>query len=91
MSAQTQGTPHGTHNVAFQDDVGSTVPTSTNMRCPDPSAHTHKTTKDSSLQDHASAAALYSTGHVKANTRDPLGPDGKLSSASEFQFTPSLL
>ncbi|KAF2652092.1 hypothetical protein K491DRAFT_605612 [Lophiostoma macrostomum CBS 122681] len=56
------------------------------MRCPDPSAHQ---TKDRTLQDHASAAALYSTGATKGNTREsaprdvnPLGADGKLSSAS---------
>jgi len=55
------------------------------MRCPDPSAHQHP--KNSALQNQASAAALYSTkpGASKgqeARDINPLGPDGKLSSAS---------
>ncbi|KAF1949633.1 hypothetical protein CC80DRAFT_497381 [Byssothecium circinans] len=81
MAMQTQATPNGTHTVAFQNDVGSPVQSSEDMRCPDPSAH-HKATKEAALQNQASAAALYSTGNAKANTRNPLGPDGKLSSAS---------
>jgi len=58
----------------------------TNMRCPDPSAHQHP--KTSALQNQASAAALYSHNHgspAKANVSkpiNPLGADGKLSSAS---------
>ncbi|CAO2649114.1 Nn.00g100630.m01.CDS01 [Neocucurbitaria sp. VM-36] len=59
----------------------------TSMRCPDPSAHQ---TKNSALQNHASAAALYSTSSnstsspkaKEARSVNPLGPDGKLSSAS---------
>ncbi|KAF1838337.1 hypothetical protein BDW02DRAFT_517112 [Decorospora gaudefroyi] len=56
-----------------------------NIRCPDPSAH-H--TKNSALQNQASAAALYPnhpTGSARPNesrTINPLGADGKLSSAS---------
>jgi len=59
----------------------------TNMRCPDPSAHSHQS-KNSALQNQASAAALYSHNHggpAKANVAkpiNPLGADGKLSSAS---------
>ncbi|KAG9196366.1 hypothetical protein G6011_01487 [Alternaria panax] len=59
----------------------------TNMRCPDPSAHLHQS-KNSALQNQASAAALYSHNHgspAKANVAkpiNPLGADGKLSSAS---------
>jgi hypothetical protein len=58
------------------------------MRCPDPSAHLHQP-KNSALQNQASAAALYSHNHsspAKANVAkpiNPLGADGKLSSASE--------
>ncbi|ORY11390.1 hypothetical protein BCR34DRAFT_484236 [Clohesyomyces aquaticus] len=57
----------------------------TDMRCPDPSAHTHNT--KSNLPDQASAAALYSTRSNKGTNGtdariNPLGPDGKLSSAS---------
>ncbi|KAI8935957.1 hypothetical protein NX059_007463 [Plenodomus lindquistii] len=58
------------------------------MRCPDPSAHQ---AKGSALQNQASAAALYSTNPNPARAADtrtasspvnPLGADGKLSSAS---------
>lgn len=51
------------------------------VACPDPSAHQHP---NATLQDHASKAALYVTHPERAtNVRDmnPLGPDGKLSSA----------
>ncbi|KAF1845879.1 uncharacterized protein K460DRAFT_338575 [Cucurbitaria berberidis CBS 394.84] len=58
----------------------------TSMPCPDPSAH-H--TKNSALQNQASAAALYSSSHShgpikgsEARSVNPLGPDGKLSSSS---------
>jgi len=56
------------------------------MRCPDPSAHQH--TKNNGLQNQASAAALYATkpGASKeqlSRAINPLGPDGKLSSASK--------
>ncbi|KAH7355876.1 hypothetical protein BKA66DRAFT_474748 [Pyrenochaeta sp. MPI-SDFR-AT-0127] len=57
-------------------------PAETSIRCPDPSAHQ---TKNTTLQNQASAAALYSTSASKANEAqsiNPLGPDGKLSSAS---------
>lgn len=60
---------------------GSNADGATDMRCPDPSAHK---TKNTALQDHASAAALYSTNPSRAATRNPLGPDGKLSSASKL-------
>lgn len=55
------------------------------MRCPDPSAHQMK---NSGLQNQASAAALYSTTPhtnkaLEAQRANPLGPDGKLSSASK--------
>ncbi|KAK3068974.1 hypothetical protein LTS18_000466, partial [Coniosporium uncinatum] len=49
--------------------------------CPDPSAHGH----DQTLQNQASKAALYSTHPERATSvrsTNPLGPDGKLSSAS---------
>ncbi|KAF2854617.1 hypothetical protein T440DRAFT_464755 [Plenodomus tracheiphilus IPT5] len=57
------------------------------MRCPDPSAHQ---AKSSALQNQASAAALYSTNPARAadgrstttHPINPLGADGKLSSAS---------
>jgi hypothetical protein len=58
------------------------------MRCPDPSAH-HHPTKDNHLQNQASAAALYSTNATRAKERrsiNPLGPDGKLSSAGEYLY-----
>ncbi|KAL6709696.1 Eisosome assembly protein [Coniothyrium glycines] len=75
-------TPSSEHGPLTSAD-GSAPPKSsadTGMRCPDPSAHE---TKGSALQNQASAAALYSTNASAANaSRNPLGPDGKLSSAS---------
>ncbi|KAF2084139.1 hypothetical protein K490DRAFT_49881 [Saccharata proteae CBS 121410] len=56
--------------------------TPTQLPCPDPSAH-H--VKDKRLQDHASTAALYATHPERAPKVNPLGPDGKLSSASAAQ------
>lgn len=59
------------------------------MRCPDPAAHQGKS---SALQNQASAAALYSTNSARtSNARtavanNPLGADGKLSSASEYEY-----
>lgn len=63
--------------------TGSAIDGATDMRCPDPAAHK---AKGATLQDHASAAALYSTNSSKASSRNPLGADGKLSSASEHTF-----
>lgn len=51
------------------------------VACPDPSAHQHGTHK---LSDQASKAALYVTHPERATNQasmNPLGPDGKLSSA----------
>lgn len=66
--------------------VGSVVP------CPDPSAHEHG--KGHDLSNAASTAALYATSHGKllvshdskdaAAQKSVLGPDGKLSSSSQF-------
>jgi hypothetical protein len=86
-TALTASVPHaddgGSHRTA--DDAAPPKAAETNMRCPDPSAH-H--TKSSALQNQASAAALYSTnpskGHQHQTLINPLGPDGKLSSASKF-------
>ncbi|KAF2134054.1 hypothetical protein P153DRAFT_280341 [Dothidotthia symphoricarpi CBS 119687] len=53
--------------------------------CPDPSAHHKSHSKNNALQNQASAAALYSTSPMRSTQRasiNPLGPDGKLSSAS---------
>jgi hypothetical protein len=74
----------GSHRTT--DDAAPPKTAETNMRCPDPSAH-H--TKSSALQNQASAAALYSTNPSKGHQHqtqliNPLGPDGKLSSASKF-------
>lgn len=85
MATQIQTTPNDANprplgEASDLTPLGSATPAS--MRCPDPSAH-DKTNK-STLQDQASAAALYSTNPGrKDNLRDPLGPDGKLSSASK--------
>jgi cell division septation protein DedD len=81
-----QGADSGAHRIA--DDAAPPKAAETNMRCPDPSAH-HL--KNSALQNQASAAALYSTNPSKGyqhhtQSINPLGPDGKLSSASKIQF-----
>ena len=80
---QTGANEHNTSSLK-----GATSSEVTAMRCPDPSAHQ---SKETTLQDHASAAALYSTGAKSSAPRkptaqgvNPLGPDGKLSSASEY-------
>ncbi|KAF2003564.1 hypothetical protein P154DRAFT_520136 [Amniculicola lignicola CBS 123094] len=83
MATQTQPTPNG---VNTSIERGSTFSESTRtgqsyMHCPDPSAHNHAT-KTSALQNQASAAALYSTKEANKRSINPLGPDGKLSSAS---------
>ncbi|KAH4004799.1 hypothetical protein HBH70_040840 [Parastagonospora nodorum] len=80
-----QGADSGSHTHSTADNTASPKAAETDMRCPDPSAHHH--TKNSALQNQASAAALYSTnpsrGHQQQTQRiNPLGPDGKLSSAS---------
>ncbi|KAF2474498.1 uncharacterized protein BDR25DRAFT_340314 [Lindgomyces ingoldianus] len=85
MSTQTQTARNDGNSRPLKDK--NTMPANASlspsgMRCPDPSAHK---TKNNSLQDQASAAALYGTNSPKgASVRDidPLGPDGKLSSAS---------
>lgn len=86
MATETQIPPSAakTSSLKAQSALSSNDSTAHSMRCPDPSAHQ---TKSTSLQDQASAAALYSTRpHSKTKTagRDVniLGPDGKLSSAS---------
>lgn len=66
---------HSSHNDAIAGAAPGEVP------CPDPSVHekTH-----GGLQDQAASAALYVTHPEKGtNPRamNPLGPDGKLSSA----------
>jgi hypothetical protein len=68
-----------------RDEAAPPRTADTSMRCPDPSAHHH--TKNGALQNQASAAALYSTSSSKPQTRgiNPLGPDGKLSSAGRLQ------
>jgi hypothetical protein len=86
-TALTASEPHAADGGSRRI-TGDAVPpkaAETNMRCPDPSAH-H--THNSALQNQASAAALYSTNSSKghqhqAQSINPLGPDGKLSSASE--------
>lgn len=70
-----------------EEAVPHKASTDTGMRCPDPSAHQ---AKGSALQNQASAAALYSTNPARtadarstaATANNPLGADGKLSSAS---------
>ncbi|KAL5121852.1 Eisosome assembly protein [Pleosporales sp. CAS-2024a] len=71
-----QGADGASHRLT--DDAAPPHAADTSMRCPDPSAHC---TKNSALQNQASAAALYSTKHP-APSINPLGPDGNLSSAS---------
>lgn len=81
---ETQTPPNGSIGAPLKASThmhGSTTDGAADMRCPDPSAHK---TKNTTLQDHASAAALYSTNAARANARNPLGADGKLSSASEM-------
>ncbi|KAF2013633.1 hypothetical protein BU24DRAFT_424633 [Aaosphaeria arxii CBS 175.79] len=85
-ASQTQVAPSDATNTSMKHH---TADHSTIIHCPDPSAH-H--TKNTTLQDHASAAALHSTrpsavssASAKDKTgkqKDLLGPDGKLSSAS---------
>ncbi|CAI6341486.1 unnamed protein product [Periconia digitata] len=81
MATQTEAAPHdkNSHSVTFGDS--SKLDASAPPPCPDPSAHSSKT-KESALQNQASAAALYSTHSHEANKPNVLGPDGKLSSAS---------
>ncbi|KAJ4301300.1 Eisosome assembly protein [Kalmusia sp. IMI 367209] len=80
MATQTHTTPNEANGSPLKGPAApSAVDGAADMRCPDPSAHK---TKKSTLQDHASAAALYSTNPATASTRNPLGSDGKLSSAS---------
>ncbi|KAF2684976.1 hypothetical protein K458DRAFT_29283 [Lentithecium fluviatile CBS 122367] len=78
MATQTHTAPNDAGTRELNDGAGTTT-NGASMRCPDPSAHR---TKDSTLQDQASAAALYSTNPTKAAPRNPLGADGKLSSAT---------
>ncbi|KAJ4988361.1 hypothetical protein SVAN01_06139 [Stagonosporopsis vannaccii] len=62
-------------------DAPPKASTDAGMRCPDPSAHSHQS--QNALQNQASAAALYSTKPANERQKiNPLGPDGKLSSAS---------
>ncbi|KAF1929796.1 uncharacterized protein M421DRAFT_419578 [Didymella exigua CBS 183.55] len=63
-------------------DAPPNTSTDKGMRCPDPSAHLHQS-QNNALQNQASAAALYSTRPASEKQKiNPLGPDGKLSSAS---------
>lgn len=78
MATQTQMAPKDADRKHAKEPTGSTANAAT-MACPDPSAHR---TKDSALQNQASAAALYSTNPPKSTSRNALGADGKLSSAS---------
>jgi hypothetical protein len=87
-TALTASVPHAADGGSRRttDDAAPPQAADTSMRCPDPSAH-H--TKSSALQNQASAAALYSTNPSKGHQQqtqsiNPLGPDGKLSSASKF-------
>jgi len=83
-TALTASTPQaadsGPHRIA--EDAAPPQDAESSMRCPDPSAHHTKNT--GALQNQASAAALYSTNPSRGQTQtiNPLGPDGKLSSAS---------
>ncbi|KAF2710305.1 hypothetical protein K504DRAFT_466725 [Pleomassaria siparia CBS 279.74] len=79
MATQTHSTANDADNGSLKGALHSNAPgaQTTNMRCPDPSAHE---TKNSTLQDQASAAALYNTRG--SNAQSPLGSDGKLSPAS---------
>ena len=70
--------------TSAEDTAPQQSSTDTGMRCPDPSAH-HANAN--TLQNQASAAALYSTNPGKtAHSRSThlLGSDGKLSSASTY-------
>lgn len=80
MATQTQPAANDANSRTLKHELDKNAPgaQTTNVHCPDPSAH-HRT-KNSGLQDQASAAALYST--KRSNTQNPLGSDGKLSSAS---------
>ncbi|KAF3044640.1 hypothetical protein E8E12_006440 [Didymella heteroderae] len=65
-----------------KEDAPPKTSTDMGMRCPDPSAHVHQS-QNKALQNQASAAALYSTRPASEKQKiNPLGPDGKLSSAS---------
>jgi hypothetical protein len=86
-TALTASAPRATESASHRaaEDAASPRSAETTMRCPDPSAHQ---IKDSALQNQASAAALYSTNPSKGHQAqgiNPLGPDGKLSSASKSQ------
>ncbi|KAH8731299.1 hypothetical protein GQ44DRAFT_746060 [Phaeosphaeriaceae sp. PMI808] len=76
-----QGADRGSHT--HTDGAAPPKSAETSMRCPDPSAHQ---AKNGALQNQALAAALLSSssnkGHETRNSVNPLGPDGKLSSAS---------
>jgi hypothetical protein len=77
--------PHMDDGVPLKstEDAPPKTSTDTGMRCPDPSAHLHQS-QNNALQNQASAAALYSTRPASEKQKiNPLGPDGKLSSASK--------
>lgn len=85
--------PHIDDGAPLNNTVDAPPKSSTEagMRCPDPSAHTHKTPSNA-LQNQASAAALYSTRPANERQKiNPLGPDGKLSSASKLRGTNDFL
>ncbi|CBX90278.1 hypothetical protein IAQ61_001768 [Plenodomus lingam] len=85
-TAVTQRGPRGPPLTNTEEAAPPRSSTDAGMRCPDPSAHQ---AKSSALQNQASAAALYSTSPARtadaraaATLTNPLGADGKLSSAS---------
>ncbi|KAF2197781.1 hypothetical protein GQ43DRAFT_190534 [Delitschia confertaspora ATCC 74209] len=86
MSVYTDTTPKEANfraSMAKSPESQNRRPSQSNtVFCPDPSAHQ---TKDTSMQHYASKAALYkvdSPQNMREADVNPLGPDGKLSSAS---------
>jgi len=83
MASHTE--PHGRHSKDELMHPGRDhhlkQNSSSDIACPDPSAHN---TKDTKLQNAASTAALYVTSPAKRDAKDILDKDGKLSSASMY-------
>jgi len=76
-------------SAAMEEAAQPHSTTDAGIRCPDPTAHK---SKNSALQNQASAAALYSINpartsdaRIATTSNNPLGADGKLSSASEYE------
>jgi hypothetical protein len=62
--------------------------------CPDPSAHEHPHHQQKRLQDQSASTALYVTHpepRSNAHSINPLGPDGKLSSAGNRSLPSHIL